>query len=90
MHSFNTKFGSKQVERASEKAFDDVVVQASKLDGQLGSIFCQLKRDNRGRFLLRGMYLPPKWAAKVGRVLKAYEAEQKQEEGRRSILRRRK
>ncbi len=81
MHSFSTKFGSKQVERASQNAFDDVVIQANKQDGELGSIFCQLKRDNSSlRLTLAGAYLPPKWATKVNKVLQDYKEELRQEE----------
>lgn len=76
MHCFSTKFGSKQVERASQNAFDDVVIQASKHDGKLGSIFCQLQRDSSSlRLKLTGTYLPPEWSDKINKVLQDYKEE---------------
>ncbi len=77
MHSFKTKFGSKQVERASQEAFNDVVAQASKQepDRELGSIFCQLQKDPFGRLILTGTFLPPEWSNKINEVLHAYSKE---------------
>jgi len=74
MHSFETKFGSKQVERASRGAFNAVAKQVCKGDGELGAIFCQLKEDD-SRLLLTGTYLPPEWATKINKVLQAYKKE---------------
>jgi len=79
MHSFSTKFGSRQVERASQDAFNEVVKQCGEQDGTLGAIFCQLKHDG-SRFILAGAYLPPKWATKINEVLHDYKEELLQEE----------
>lgn len=77
MHSFKTKFGSRQVERASQEAFDAVVAQASKCEPgkKLGAIFCQLQKDSSGRFVLTGTYLPPKWGDLINEVLQAHNKE---------------
>ncbi len=98
IHHFEIKFKNKRVAEQARAAFEAVNKQSNKRDGELGAVFCQLRecglllfRNEHGEEVrLSGSYLPPKWAAKIGRVLKAYEAEQKQEEGRRSVLRRRK
>ena len=79
MHSFNTKFGSRQVERASQDAFSEVVKQCGNHNKKRGAIFCQLQHDG-SRFLLTGTYLPPKWADKVNKVLRDYKEELLQEQ----------
>ena len=75
MHSFETKFGSKQVERASQDAFHAVAKQVCKGDNKRGAIFCQLKEDKGFRLILTGTYLPPEWADKIDEVLRAYRFE---------------
>lgn len=98
LHNFQIKFKSKQVAERACSAFGAVSKQSSRRDGKLGAVFCQLREcdlllfqnEHGDEVHLSGSYLPPKWAAKIGRVLEAYEAEQKQEAGRKSVLRRRK
>ncbi len=74
MHSFKAKFGSKQVVRASRDAFNAVAKQVCKGGNERGAIFCQLKEDG-SRFLLTGVYLPPKWANRINKVLQEYKKE---------------
>ncbi len=81
--SFTIKFRSKHVVRAARGVFHQVKVQSGKGDGKLGAVFCQLKEvdtpllpgDPTPKLLLTGVYLPPKWASRINRVLHHYQDE---------------
>ena len=97
-HHFEIKFGNALVAKGARPAFSAVNKQHAKRDGELGAVFCQLKQadlvilpgEESDKLHLVGSYLPPKWCDRIKQVLLDYEAEQKQEEGRSSVLRRRK
>ncbi len=80
---FDLTFKNGRVAKAALGAFDAVNKQHVSPDGKKGAVFCQLKECDfllfRGvhgdKVQLIGSYLPPKWAARVGQVLRAYEAE---------------
>jgi len=97
-HHFEIKFGNALVAKGAHPAFGAVNEQYIKRDGELGAVFCQLKQadlvilpgEKSDKLHLIGSYLPPKWCDRIKQVLLDYEAEQKQEEERSSVLRRRK
>jgi len=80
---FDIKFRNGRVAKAALGAFDAVNKQHVNPDRKKGAVFCQLKECDflllRGvhgdKVQLIGSYLPPKWAARVGRVLRAYQDE---------------
>ena len=83
---FNIKFRNKKVADQVRGSFDAVNEQNVKQDGTHGAVFCQLREcdflllqsEPGDKLQLTGSYLPPKWATRIGRVLKAYEDELKE------------
>ncbi len=84
-HDFQIEFRNIPITNTAKTAFEAVDEQHRKKDGDLGAVFCQLREQRTlfggsdGRVHLSGSYLPPKWAARINRVLEAYREEEDDE-----------